>query len=70
MAAMGAAGGFVVTSGRFTREATEFTSGRNIRLLEGAVLLDFIKQAQAAYQGAKPKAGELPKDAVRPATAQ
>ena len=48
MAAKGAAGGFVVTSGRFTAEAVEFANGRNIRLVDGPVLLAMIKQAKNA----------------------
>ena len=56
MAAQGAAGGFVVTSGRFTREATEFASGRNLKLIEGPALLGLIKQAQAFRVSAAPKA--------------
>ena len=56
MAARGAAGGFVVTSGRFTREATEFASGRNLRLIEGPALMGLIKQAQASRASATPKA--------------
>lgn len=35
MAAQGAAGGFVVTSGRFTDEAKGFASGRNVQLIDG-----------------------------------
>ncbi|MFG6412302.1 restriction endonuclease [Roseateles sp. DC23W] len=35
MAARGAAGGFVVTSGRFTQEAADFADGRNVRLIDG-----------------------------------
>jgi restriction system protein len=38
MAADGASGGFVVTSGRFTDEAKAFASGRNIELLDGPLL--------------------------------
>ena len=38
MAARGAAGSFVVTSGRFTSEATTFAQGRNIQLVDGARL--------------------------------
>lgn len=48
MAAKGAAGGFVVTSGRFTADAVEFANGRNIRLVDGPVLLGLIKQAKNA----------------------
>ena len=48
MAAHGAAGGFVVTSGRFTDEAKAFADGRNIRLVDGPKLFGMIKQAKAA----------------------
>lgn len=47
MAAKGAAGGFVVTSGRFTDAATAFAAGRNLQLIDGPVLLQMIKQAKA-----------------------
>lgn len=45
MAAKGATGGFVVTSGRFTKDAFDFASGRNIELIDGAKLLTWIKAA-------------------------
>jgi restriction system protein len=48
MAAHGAAGGFVVTSGRFTNAATEFTQGRNMKLVDGPVLLKLIQHAKSA----------------------
>lgn len=48
MAAKGAAGGFVVTSGRFTAEATDFASGRNVKLIDGPQLRGLIRQAQVA----------------------
>jgi restriction system protein len=51
MAAKGAAGGFVVTSGRFTDEASAFASGRNVKLIDGPKLHALIQQAQAARQG-------------------
>lgn len=44
MAVEGAAGGFVVTSGRFTKEAQDFASGRNIQLIDGPVLKQWIAQ--------------------------
>jgi restriction system protein len=47
MAANGAAGGFVVTSGRFTNDAKAFASGRNITLMDGAALLRLVKQPTA-----------------------
>lgn len=46
MAAGGAAGGFVVTSGVFTREAKAFAEGRNIDLIDGSELTAMIKKAQ------------------------
>jgi restriction system protein len=58
MAAHGAAGGFVVTSGRFTDEAKAFADGRNIRLVDGPKLFGMIKQAKAA--GAVSRGPELP----------
>ena len=38
MAAKGATGGFVVTSGRFTEDAISFASGRNVTLVDGPKL--------------------------------
>lgn len=43
MAAGGATGGFVVTSGVFTQEARAFAEGRNIDLIDGAELTTIIK---------------------------
>jgi restriction system protein len=48
MAADGAAGGFVVTSGRFTDEAKAFAIGRNVKLVDGSRLFEMIRQAQTA----------------------
>lgn len=48
IAARGATGGFVVTSGRFTDDATAFASGRNVRLVDGPKLRGLIQQASAA----------------------
>ena len=47
MAAKGAAGGFVVTSGRFTDEAQSFAKGRNVSLIDGGRLHRLIQQAKA-----------------------
>jgi restriction system protein len=46
MAARGATGGFVVTSGRFTNDARLFTQGRNLQLVDGPRLLAMLQQAQ------------------------
>jgi restriction system protein len=48
MAAWGAAGGFVVTSGVFTEDARQFASGRNIELIDGKKLFAMIKGVRRA----------------------
>ena len=52
IAAEGAAGGFVVTSGTFTADAKSFASGRNISLVEGPELSRWIAASRNAQ--AKP----------------
>ena len=56
MAAKGATGGFVVTSGRFTSDAKDFAQGRNIELVDGPRLFAMIQQARSAQ--AKPAAAQ------------
>lgn len=46
MAASGAAGGFVVTCGRFTDEAMTFAKGRNVVLVDGNELEKMIQQTR------------------------
>lgn len=58
MAARGATGGFVVTSGRFSRDAQEFAQGRNVKLLDGQKLFGLIRQAQASLAADLPTAKE------------
>ena len=62
MAVEGAAGGFVVTSGRFTQEAQNFASGRNIQLIDGPVLKQWIAQhrTQQSKPAPAPAAPEQP----------
>jgi restriction system protein len=48
MAARGSAGGFVVTSGRFTSEAQDFARGRNIKLVDGPKLQSMLRQVRSA----------------------
>lgn len=61
MAAKGATGGFVVTSGRFTDDAKAFADGRNVQLVDGPKLFTMIKQAKqsltatAQQQSPKPQ---------------
>ena len=57
MAANGAAGGFVVTSGRFTPEAKAFAMGRNVTLIDGPGLQLMIGQATAARAGSAKATG-------------
>jgi restriction system protein len=64
MAANGAAGGFVVTSGRFTDTAKAFASGRNITLLDGEALFKLIKQLSAAHATQAPPAEAVSPKAV------
>lgn len=48
MAARGATGGFVVTSGRFSADAREFARGRNLNLIDGQRLFGLVQQARAS----------------------
>ncbi len=48
MAARGAAGGFIVTSGKFTEEATSFAQGRNVKLIDGGRLHGLLRSARTA----------------------
>jgi restriction system protein len=50
MASKGSAGGFVVTSGRFTDEARKFAEGRNVQLIDGNRLHSLITQAAGRSQ--------------------
>jgi restriction system protein len=58
MAARGAAGGYVVTSGTFTADARTFAEGRNVRLIDGTRLFGLLQQARASLdaRGAAPAA--------------
>ena len=55
MAASGAAGGFVVTSGSYTNDARAFSDGRNVKLIDGQQLFGMVKQAKQSL-AAQPKA--------------
>ncbi len=60
MAARGAAGGIVVTSGRFTDEAVSFASGRNVTLVDGPKLQSLIQQARARTGSAPSRTSAQP----------
>lgn len=59
MAASGAEGGFVVTSGVFTQDAKAFAEGRNITLIDGAELSALIKGAQPHLAARTPQVHPL-----------
>ena len=67
MAARGATGGFVVTSGRFTDEAVSFASGRNVNLVDGPKLHGLIRQAKAGIDRSPARSGSSSSDAAAPA---
>jgi restriction system protein len=54
MAAAGATGGFIVTSGHFTDDAKSFAQGRNIDLVENAELTRWIASARQSRSGLSP----------------
>ncbi|HLF96462.1 MAG TPA: restriction endonuclease [Methylococcaceae bacterium] len=62
MAARGAAGGFVVTSGVFTQDAIQFATGRNIDLINGAQLHAMIRSARQP----QPASANIPAASVPP----
>lgn len=55
MGPRGAAGGLILTTGRFSREATHTASGSRIRLLDGPALRDLLASAasSAALRGTR-----------------
>lgn len=67
MAAEGAVGGFVITSGRFTEPAREFASGRNLKLVDGRQLRRWIAAAQKqTVQPPQPAAAPVSPPTVEP----
>jgi restriction system protein len=53
MAAEGAAGGYVVTSGTFTKDARQFASGRNVELIDGQGLEALLRDGRGAESDVK-----------------
>ncbi len=64
MAAMGATGGFVVTSGRFTEDARAFAEGRNVRLVDGPSLFLMIRQAKQSLTPIAQSSSNKPQELV------
>ena len=52
MVARGAAGGFIVTCGKFTPDAQEFARGRNVTLIDGDPLFTMLLSAKAGLRKA------------------
>lgn len=68
MAAKGATGGFVVTSGRFTDDAKAFAEGRNVQLVDGPKLFAMIKQAKMSLMATAQQPASKPTIAQSKAT--
>jgi restriction system protein len=76
MAAQGADGGFVITAGSFTADATAFAAGRNVKLVDGRQLFELLRQGKAgamaraantaALSPAPPSPSPLPASEVAP----
>lgn len=56
MAARGAAGGYFVTSGEYTADATSFAQGRNLQLIDGPKLRAMIDEAKSTNMKTTPLA--------------
>lgn len=69
MAARGATGGFVVTSGCFTDDARKFAEGRNVQLIDGSKLFAMIKQAKQSLAATAQPASDKPQMATPRAVA-
>ncbi len=52
VAAQGAAGGFIVTAGRFTKEAGGLARGKPLRLIGGSACVALLQRARMARQAA------------------
>lgn len=65
MAARGATGGFVVTSGTFSGDAQEFAQGRNVKLIDGQRLFGLIRQAKESLRS-KPSSFQAEARSGRP----
>jgi len=68
MAAKGAAGGFVVTSGQFTRGAQEFAEGRNIGLIDGKALFSMLQSAKKSLGDETPPVQKASKSSTASTT--
>ncbi len=58
VAAQGATGGIVISSGTFTREAREFASGKQLELIDGPGLVMMISEVKNARKPGPPRVTE------------
>lgn len=70
MAARGAAGGFVVTSGRFTDQASQFAEGRNLTLIDGAKLHEIIRSVRGNAGRSQPASVKSAQAAIQQEASQ
>lgn len=66
MAARGAAGGYVVTSGEFTEDAVEFAKGRNIELINGPALFEMFSRVRSQPKSVPQTIAAAPADPLCP----
>jgi restriction system protein len=64
MAAKGAVGGFVISSGNFTADAKDFAAGRNIELINGEKLLALIRSGETASHSNRIRDLDIKQDVV------
>ncbi|QMV74413.1 restriction endonuclease [Comamonas piscis] len=67
MAARGATGGFVVTSGRYSNDAQAFARGRNITLVDGPQLFAMVQRARQSMLS--PRTERAPATVTKPQAA-
>jgi restriction system protein len=67
MAAEHAAGGYVVTSGKFTKDAVQFAQGRNIELINGTALDAVLAKGSRAGPSTSAPVTPSPRTAATPA---
>lgn len=58
VAANGATGGYVVASGRYTREAQEFGVKAGLQLLDGPLLLEFLEEGRSRERHSQEAGGD------------
>lgn len=60
MSARGAVGGFVVTSGTYTKDAKKFAAGTSVELVDGTLLVQWFKAANPSNRSVPPMIAPVP----------